>query len=432
MRTILKLIHTTLFLVATPVGVLAATSEWEGSLRVRGEVKNSLDFDRAKQDYVLVQSRLAGKFVFNSSWQLNAEFQDARIFSEAVNSTPSINSGALNQSFSDDFDIHRFAIKHSTEKFDITLGRQKLNLGDKRLVASLEWVNTARVHDGLRIDYNHAGLSVNAFVTELVGVDPDNLNDGADTGSRYFDSQFNGVFIERKQLADIDLVQAWWLQRRNSSFEDDIHTTGFRVQENLADWVIEAHASLQSGDFSGNRHEASMMQASVSKSVANGFLSLGLAWASGDDDPGDEKHKTFDNLYPLNHAFYGHLDLVSLQNVRTIELNYQRKFWDDKLKLRAAVHGFWLDDKNDAWYQAGLRPVSATFLDLSRIDQRERFLGSELDLTVQYSPPIKNLKGLKFLAGYSRFETGNRVLNNNESGNASDPNFLYIQLLVKL
>ena len=426
------LIYLAVFLVLSPPGTYAASSEWEASLRIRGEVKNDLDFDQSKQDYTLVQSRLAGKLVFNSHWQLIAEIQDARIFRETLNSTPAINSNALNQSFADDLDIHRLALKHSTEKFDITLGRQKLNLGDQRLVASLEWVNTARVHDGLRIDYKHDSLTVNAFVTELVGVDPSNFNDGADTENRYFDSQFNGLFIEQKQLGDIDVVQAWWLQRRNSSFGDDVHTLGFRAQENLVDLVLEAQASLQTGDFDGNRHDAAMAQASVTKPFAKGVLKLGFAWASGDNDSSDNRHKTFDNLYPLNHAYYGFLDLVALQNVRTIELNYQRKFWDDKLKVGAALHGFWLDDKNDFWYEAGLSPVSVSFVDANNIDRQERFLGTEFDFTLEYSPTSKIFKGFKFLAGYSHFESGDRVLNSSQNGSVSDPDFLYLQMLVKL
>ncbi len=37
-------------------------------------------------------------------------------------------------------------------------------------------------------------------------------------------------------------------------------------------------------------------------------------YASGDRDSTDNKRRTFDNLYPTNHLFYGYMDFVSLQN----------------------------------------------------------------------------------------------------------------------
>ena len=418
-----------LVLALVPVSAFGATYDWGGSVQVRGEVKNNLDFDDSSQDYTLIQSRLAGSVIFNSHWRVETELQDARIFGETIEGTPSINGNALNQTFADDLDIHRFAIQYRAENLDIRLGRQKLNLGDKRLVASLEWVNTARVHDGLRVDFSLDDLSLSAFVTELVSIDPNSLNDGADTASRYLNSQFNGVFIEQKHIVGIDVLEAWWLHRRNSSFEDNVHTFGFRVQKNLFGWHTQAQASLQRGDFSGDQHDATMAQASVSKAIADGVLSLSFAWASGDDDLDDERHKTFDNLYPLNHAYYGALDLVSLQNLRTIELKYQHNFWQGSLKLQAALHGFWLDNKNDFWYEAGVRPVARAFLDASRINQQERFLGSEFDVSIEYSLPNARLKDLKLLAGYSYFDSGQRVQDEvNES--AADPNFLYLQMAI--
>ncbi len=427
---ILAFVPVVLFMVASSLS--AATVDFDASFRLRGEVKEGLDFDDDKQDYSLLRSRVGANVVFNSQWSIIGELQDARVFDVDTNSTPTVNDNAINQPFADDLDIHRLSLNYKTGDFNFKLGRQKLNLGDKRLVASLEWVNTARVHDGLRIDYESDSFAINAFVTELVSIDPGQLNDGADTGNRFFDSQFNGVFLDYKRLANIDSVQAWWLQRRNSNISDDVHTLGFRFQEQIASWLIDAQASVQTGEFGGADHQAASSHFSITRAIGRGVSSLSFAWASGDGDSQDNRHETFDNLYPLNHAYYGDLDLISLQNVRAIELNYRRAVFNDKLKFKAAIHGFWLDDKNDAWYEAGLQPVSGLLVTPDRIDTNQRFLGSELDLSVQYDVSVEGVGGVNFLAGYSRFFTGDRVVSEPANGRLSDADFVYLQVSFKL
>ena len=410
----------------------ALTTDFSASFRLRGELKQSVDFNDAEQGYSLLRSRLGANINFNSQWSLIGELQDAQVFSEDADSIPTVNPNAIDQPNADDLDIHRLSLNYQVGDLKLTLGRQKLNLGDQRLVASLEWVNTARVHDGLRIDYKVGDLAINAFVTELVSIDPSQLNDGADTGNRYFDSQFNGAFFEHKAIANIDNVQAWVLQRRNSNLDDDVYTLGFRLQEQIGRWLTEAQLSIQTGDFGGDSHQAASAHFSVTRPIGAGVASFALAWASGDSDSQDSRHETFDNLYPLNHAYYGFLDLVALQNVRALELNYKRALFKDRVKFRAALHGFWLDDKSDAWYEAGLRPVAGLFFAPERVTNTERFIGSEVDLSVQYNVPVKGFGDINFLAGYSRFFVGDRLLPDSTSGRTDDADFIFLQVSLKL
>ena len=66
------------------------------------------------------------------------------------------------------------------------------------------------------------------------------------------------------------------------------------------------------------------------------------ARTSGDDDPTDGVHATFDNLYPLNHVYYGYMDLFALQNLRNVELSVETALpggaylRDADFKLRSA------------------------------------------------------------------------------------------------
>ena len=47
---------------------------------------------------------------------------------------------------------------------------------------------------------------------------------------------------------------------------------------------------------------------------------LPFNYGSGDDDPQDGAHGTFDQLYPLGHAYYGYIDPFALQNLRNTEV----------------------------------------------------------------------------------------------------------------
>lgn len=81
---------------------------------------------------------------------------------------------------------------------------------------------------------------------------------------------------------------------------------------------------------------------------------LGLAYnyGTGDGDPGDNEHWTFDNHYPLNHAYYGYMDLFSLQNMHNISATAQTVWRGARLRL--AYQAFWIDEPEaDAWYDAG-------------------------------------------------------------------------------
>jgi len=62
-------------------------------------------------------------------------------------------------------------------------------------VASLEWVNTARVWDGVRISIGtKKGKKVDLISSRLVAVYPNYFNDWAKTGSRLFNSDFHVLY----------------------------------------------------------------------------------------------------------------------------------------------------------------------------------------------------------------------------------------------
>ena len=69
----------------------------------------------------------------------------------------------------------------------------------------------------------------------------------------------------------------------------------------------------------------------------------------------DNKHETFENLFPTNHKFYGYMDLFSLQNIHDIRLITSAKPLP-RISLVGEAHAFWLANTHDSFYTvAGAR-----------------------------------------------------------------------------
>lgn len=371
-----------------------------GSMRMRYESKKDYNFDDASQNYLLSQLRLGLKGKVNQQHSFVIELQDARIFNESKNAIPGINENARNQPFADQLDLHRFYWQYQQGDYSVKIGRQKLNLGDQRLVASLEWVNTARVHDGIRVSYEKTkGTKLDVFATALVSVQPDSFNDQSFANNRYFDSGFHGIYYSDQNLLATGQLDLWWFLRENSRLNDEIHTLGAKYSAKQGKFSYNIQGAIQEGDFSDLDHSAHYLHAGVNYSLTQGKIGLAYNLASGDNNTSDSEHKTFDNLYPLNHAYYGFMDMFSLQNIHNLELVYQRSGW------RLAWQSFWLNDTEDQWYNAGLRGNSAR-QNIARNSNAGSHVGNEIDLS--YKKAFLD-KSLMLMAGASVFMTGDYV-----------------------
>ena len=110
----------------------------------------------------------------------------------------------------------------------------------------------------------------------------------------------------------------------------------------------------------------------------------------------------------------------SLQNIHNLEFTVSTKV-GGKTKLRLALHGFWLADLNDAWYNAGMGVVRR-----ANSDDMDSNVGNELDITVAHPIEILGNKFV-FVGGYSRFFSGDYV---KSTGNSVDPNFFFLMTKV--
>ncbi len=408
--------------------IIAPNLKIGGSLRGRVEVKNNFNFAETKQDYALSQLRL------NLSWQpkqflkIFIEGQDARVFGETLTDAPGVNENAVPNIFADRFDLHQgyvdAAFKLQSTDIKIRAGRQKFNFGAMRLVSSLEWVNTARVWDGVRATIGNPKREIDIFASRLVPVRPGTFNDHANTGSRYFNSGLHGAYYKDQKLVRDVKLEAYWLLREESAVDDAVHTLGLRFESKKGNLDFSGEFAGQTGRYGGLDHQAFLLhlQSGIKlPDLAKTRVLAAYNYATGDNDPNDDKHQTVDNLYPLNHAYYGYMDFFALQNIHNFELTAMTKLLN-KVGVRVSYQNFWLaNPESDAWYNAGLRPVRAAAG--TSVDSH---IASEIDITANYA-----LRQGRFVlvGGYSRLFTGSYI---ESTGNSNNADFWFLMNKIQL
>ena len=145
----------------------------------------------------------------------------------------------------------------------------------------------------------------------------------------------------------------------------DIYTLGFRLKSKpgeLGPWDYSLESAGQLGDFRDFRlgansarldQQAWMVIAQGGYTFTNCWalprLGLEYSHASGDSNPNDGKHETFDSLFPSYHKYYGYMNFFSLQNIHDVRAILQCKP-HPRVSLALEGHGFWLADTHDNFY----------------------------------------------------------------------------------
>ncbi len=295
----------------------------------------------------------------------------------------------------------------------LRVGRQQLSFGKQRLISPLPWANALRTWDGVLAVFDLAPWKVSTFATAFVPAKARVPND-PDTDRLFF-----GAYAEQRGASgaknaggtDLYLLRS---QNGNTMFngtrgDDDRWTLGLRrfgASPDL-DWEIELgyqFGDLGSGDVSAWSFASQLGHTTV-EAVR---LWTGLDWASGDRNAGGNV-QTFNQLYPLGHAYFGIADAIGRQNVVDASLGATWKATSE-LSLSLGNHQFWADSSNDAIYDAGGNPWRAggTYSS-SRI-------GFETDLTATWRPQ----QHVRVDVGYARLFAGDAL---DESGSGEDIDF---------
>jgi hypothetical protein len=291
----------------------------------------------------------------------------------------------------------------------VRVGRQDVKLGAEVSYTEPDWkyLKNARLAERLigTVGWSHVERATDAVTA------------GFDAGAHRLDAfagrPTTGVFENdqgMRPLHDVVYGGAAWTVKRGTWLDDTelsffgigygddrppsqggladgltIYTAGasllgiYEIGPGRADLVL--WAAGQWGSYDGDDHRAAAGVAELGyqlpKLVAKPWLRAGVNVASGDSDPGDDTHRTFANLLPTNHLYYGFADQLAFQNLVNPFVQL-RLAPHPKLGINFLVHGFWLATRDDARY-AGTGAFDRRSLGFSA--QRS---GGQSDVGIEY------------------------------------------------
>ncbi len=333
----------------------------------------------------------------SSTLEFHFQGQDAR--------APGKNAaGAI---FRDPFDIRQAWVQiGSPEKSWIRakVGRQELLYGAQRLVGPLDWLNTARQFDAVKLNVGKKDLNVDVFASSVVVIDPSGLNRRRDG------SNLHGAYANLNRLVGGGTLDAYSLWKTaplvigsgGRTGDLDLLTTGFRYTRKLDGGLdVETEMAAQTGSFARDDVSAWggywILGYTAAEVQWSPRFSAEYQYGSGDGDPNDSTMGTFDQLFPTGHLYQGTADRIGWRNVSDVRAGVQLKP-TAKLNLSLDYFSFWLASRRDHLYA-----VSGSIAVRSPVGGAvDSHVGQEVDATMIWKPAAHTTFG----AGFGYFFIG--------------------------
>jgi hypothetical protein len=290
--------------------------------------------------------------------------------------------------FRDPFDLRQAYVKiggGESSPVAVTAGRQLLNYGDQRLIGPLDWTNTSRAFDAVKLELQAGRDSkLDFFSSSVVQNDPARSINISPEGHNLhgFYGALKNV-VPKSTLEPFVLWQTAPIVVNELSFRGDLdrYTGGFRLwSKSLGPWDYNLSLVQQWGNAAGADIRSWGSYAEIGYTVASAPLKprfyAEYTFGSGDSNPADGRIGGFVDLYPTAHLWYGYNDLVGWRNLKNVRLGADLKP-HRKLGVKLDYHSFWLANRNDGLYNAaGVRTVAAPAG--GAVDAK---IGDEVDVT---------------------------------------------------
>jgi hypothetical protein len=306
--------------------------------------------------------------------------------------------------------------KLADTKINVRAGRQELLFGQQRLISPLDWGNTRRAFDGVRVTAKHGDFTFNAFSVSPRTVLPNDSNP-TDTSQ-----DFDGLSLQYNIPGhEVELYSLRFDEDDPLRTRFDYYTTGLRWKGREGNVLFEAEGGIQRGTFGTQALSAEFL------TLGLGYNFKDIAWAptiwayydyaSGDDDPNDGVDGRFRQLFPLAHAWLGFIDLVARENIEAFRISAVSK----PVKGLTWVNQF--HKFNLAESQEGLFNAGGGRIRFDPTGQADSDVGFEYDTFVN----IKLLQRMNLIVGYSHFSGGDFIDATNPEGVSGNADFFYVQ-----
>jgi hypothetical protein len=407
--------HTNIWNPLKGIALGSGKFDISGSLRLRYEYVenyNRKEYGLKKNDGFLLQRfRLEFDVHWEDRLRLFLQFQDARVFDYKLKdrdfiSNPNKDEHELHQAFVE-------AQPASVVPVYLKLGRQVIEYGDSRIFGPGDWGNTGRVlWDAAKISYHDENCAIDTFYGRRIIHDPHQFNDHYD---RQAYGLYGTIFMPQKNVFDVfyvlELDNEKDTQGESGSYGDlRVHTAGFRMAGTYQRFDYDTTYARQFGGWGPDTMRAWALHTGGGYTFSTLWsprIGIDYAYGSGDDDPTDGKHKTFNPAFGSMDKYYGWMNLFSWRNIINWQFSASVRP-HRKLNLVLDYHMFRLAQNKDAWYSTG--PAY-------RRDETGKSgsdVGEEIDFTLHFSVT----EHLKLRAGYAHFFPGDFVENTGAHGSA--------------
>jgi len=448
-------------------------SNWDVGGAIRGRYENrdgygipgvagSMDFrdfgDNVKNDYLLERLRIRGGYT-GPWWGTLVEGQfsyaqcDKRFAYANVPPVPGTVQRKGDGPEADVAELHQAYVtlgNHENFPLSVKAGRQEMSYGEERLVGAFGWNNLGRTFDAVKMRWQNEWFGADIFTGR-----PVIPQDGVFDVSNDYD-YFSGIYANVNRVTRHTLELYFFA--RNASPEAivavpspqfpqpsarDIYTLGTRLKSKPGEfggWDYTIEGAYQFGNFQDLRLgvASARLDQSAYMFIAQGGYTFADAWgaprigleycySSGDDDPADGKHETFDNLFPTNHKFYGYMDFCSLQNLQDVRASFTIKPVKS-VGVAVEAHAFWLASTSDNFYNVAGNPrggVASTAGNGYGINPLYgAFLGTEIDIVVSWA--LTRFAAAEI--GYGHFFTGDYIESSLAAIRSQAADFCYFQV----
>ena len=387
-----------------------------GAYRLRGEVQDNFNVRTygtgTNEDYLISRLRLEMDFKWTDKFLLHAQLQDSRALGLSFSDK---DFAGGNNPYHDPLEINQLYFEYYPFRIiGLKVGRQQITYGDRRVFGPGDWGNTGRyVWDAVKVEIDGKSFSSHWLVGRFVLHDPDrwpNPRAGGPTAYASYNSIKNLPF-------HLDLFYIYKHDSRGLTKGEkgtgnlSSHSAGFRIQGQGGRWDYSAIYAIQFGHWSSDVIRAYGLTFSLGYTFDTFWkphLVAQYIFGSGDKDPTDGIHQTFDGLFSgADTVLYSWMALVFWQNLQQFRLDLILTP-AKTASLRAEYHFLELDEAKDAWYFPG----KAVRRDITGSSGRR--LGHEIDLT--FSKRIS--RWLEVMSGICFFSPGKYVKNTGQSSPA--------------
>jgi len=280
-------------------------------------------------------------------------------------------------------------------------GRQRISYGNKRIFGLGQWGNTGRwIWDAINISYKFEKGFVDTYYGRTVIHDPDRFS----LTHRHFFESFGSYshFTLPKDFFEI-VFEPFFMTKRdnhdNYKGEDgatgdlDAYYAGIRIcTKDIRAFDIDMTYIKEFGDYAKDDLEAYgyhvLLAYNFKSARIKPRLTVEYSFGSGDSDPTDGKHETFDGAFGARDKMYGRMNLFHWMNIKDAQVNLEGKPWKG-FYFKAEFHQFWLAEKKDAWY---LNPKEYR----DKTGESGDAVGKEIDIVVESDLPKNNELQLGF------------------------------------